>query len=140
MERAIFSSPEVIQYVREKNVNDMDAAENSFDKPEYAQLVYDSAVLQNRQLGRLVQSDGSFLDKDGKVAIPAPKKRLIMVCGHCANSEADIGRPLKRCTWCTNRWYCDAECQKKEWKYHRIQCDAWQKAGERPSTRAAAKE
>lgn len=34
----------------------------------------------------------------------------------------DDEKPLKRCTKCRKVLYCDAECQKADWKAHKMVC------------------
>ncbi|XP_024018122.1 histone-lysine N-methyltransferase ASHR1 isoform X2 [Morus notabilis] len=34
---------------------------------------------------------------------------------------------LKRCSTCQVAWYCGSNCQKEEWKLHRLECDALSK-------------
>ncbi|KAK5680907.1 hypothetical protein LTS10_006665 [Elasticomyces elasticus] len=49
-----------------------------------------------------------------------PKKNVIKrVCGVCG-AGPDIS--LSRCVQCKSVWYCGKECQKKDWKLHKIAC------------------
>lgn len=43
-------------------------------------------------------------------------------CTNCGDTEAKGGGPLKKCARCKNAKYCSAECQKKDWKKHRMEC------------------
>ncbi|KAH7029027.1 uncharacterized protein B0I36DRAFT_363627 [Microdochium trichocladiopsis] len=38
--------------------------------------------------------------------------------------DGDKKRPLMRCTRCKDAMYCSHECQKKDWKKHRMECRA----------------
>ncbi|KXJ90139.1 hypothetical protein Micbo1qcDRAFT_234774 [Microdochium bolleyi] len=45
--------------------------------------------------------------------------------GETADSSAGEGvrgKPLMRCTRCRDAMYCSLECQKKDWKKHRMEC------------------
>ncbi|KAK3652415.1 hypothetical protein LTR56_005125 [Elasticomyces elasticus] len=49
-----------------------------------------------------------------------PNKNVIKrVCGVCG-AGPDIS--LSRCVQCKSVWYCGKECQKKDWKLHKIAC------------------
>ncbi|POS75051.1 MYND finger [Diaporthe helianthi] len=43
-------------------------------------------------------------------------------CRNCGDMEAKDGGPLKKCMRCLKVRYCSAECQKKDWKKHRMEC------------------
>lgn len=43
-------------------------------------------------------------------------------CMNCGALEAKGGGPLKKCSRCLKVRYCSAECQKKDWKKHRMEC------------------
>lgn len=43
-------------------------------------------------------------------------------CRNCGNVEAKGGGALKKCMRCLKVRYCSAECQKKDWKKHRMEC------------------
>lgn len=43
-------------------------------------------------------------------------------CKNCAQSEDDVERPLRKCVRCLKARYCSLECQKKDWKKHRMEC------------------
>lgn len=43
-------------------------------------------------------------------------------CRNCGSLEARGGGALKKCTRCMKVRYCSAECQKKDWKKHRMEC------------------
>ncbi|KAK6246152.1 hypothetical protein SCA6_009242 [Theobroma cacao] len=42
------------------------------------------------------------------------------VCQRCFKS----GRALLKCASCNMVWYCDAECQRLDWKLHKLECRA----------------
>ncbi|PHH85901.1 hypothetical protein CDD83_11023 [Cordyceps sp. RAO-2017] len=43
-------------------------------------------------------------------------------CRSCGKEKASDGGALKKCTKCLQVKYCSVECQKKDWKKHRIEC------------------
>ena len=43
-------------------------------------------------------------------------------CQMCGKARAADGGSLKRCQRCHEAKYCSAECQKKDWKTHRMEC------------------
>lgn len=43
-------------------------------------------------------------------------------CRNCGGLEAKGGGALKKCMRCLKVRYCSAECQKKDWKKHRMEC------------------
>ena len=49
----------------------------------------------------------------------------ISICAACANSNN-----LKHCSHCNAIAYCSAECQKKDWKKHKLDCAELKKAAE----------
>ncbi|KKY32509.1 putative mynd finger family protein [Diaporthe ampelina] len=49
-------------------------------------------------------------------------------CTNCGGLEAKGGGALMKCARCKTVRYCSAECQKKDWKKHRMECG---KAGEK---------
>ncbi|OJT15072.1 hypothetical protein TRAPUB_8329 [Trametes pubescens] len=52
--------------------------------------------------------------KRAGAAHPLDEKR----CATCARAEG----PLKFCSRCHATWYCSQECQKEDWKNHRLAC------------------
>lgn len=44
-------------------------------------------------------------------------------CRTCGRTEATGGGELRRCTRCREARYCCAECQKKDWRKHRMECE-----------------
>ncbi|KAF3765395.1 hypothetical protein M406DRAFT_289588 [Cryphonectria parasitica EP155] len=51
-------------------------------------------------------------------------------CRNCGTSEEDKdGVVLKKCVRCLKARYCSVECQKKDWKKHRMECE---EVGDRP--------
>lgn len=54
-------------------------------------------------------------------------------CRNCGDVEAKGGGALKKCMRCLKVRYCSAECQKKDWKKHRMECsEAEEKWGPKP--------
>ena len=47
-------------------------------------------------------------------------------CAKCHKNQADVS--LKRCGKCHNQWYCSRECQKADWKTHKVSCGSSQQS------------
>ncbi|KAF8067952.1 hypothetical protein FPV67DRAFT_1166626 [Lyophyllum atratum] len=61
------------------------------------------------------------------------KPYLDAYCSNCFGPPQDHG--LKRCPACRTIWYCDAQCQNKDWALHKRECTAiqeWAKAAPSP--------
>ncbi|TDZ12796.1 hypothetical protein C8035_v000478 [Colletotrichum spinosum] len=43
-------------------------------------------------------------------------------CFHCGKVCVDIGKTPKKCGKCESAWYCNADCQKAQWKNHKSVC------------------
>lgn len=43
-------------------------------------------------------------------------------CGVCEASNCADGKPLMACSKCKRSFYCSKECQKKDWKWHKLYC------------------
>ncbi|EME84140.1 uncharacterized protein MYCFIDRAFT_195277 [Pseudocercospora fijiensis CIRAD86] len=43
-------------------------------------------------------------------------------CAVCEAGEYKDGKPLMTCSKCKRSFYCSKECQKKDWKKHKISC------------------
>ncbi|KAI5922011.1 MYND finger [Camillea tinctor] len=43
-------------------------------------------------------------------------------CRNCNATEGKNGEKLLKCSRCKEAMYCSAECQKKDWKKHRMEC------------------
>ncbi|KAI1339893.1 MYND finger [Xylariaceae sp. FL0016] len=46
----------------------------------------------------------------------------VETCRACGAMEEQGGKKLLRCSRCKSVSYCSAECQKKDWKKHRMEC------------------
>ena len=59
----------------------------------------------------------------------APDDRNDAICSNCGRQpDISTGAPaLKLCKGCRSVWYCDAECQKNDWKHHKPKCKAARK-------------
>ncbi|KAI0341475.1 SET domain-containing protein [Trametopsis cervina] len=51
---------------------------------------------------------------------------LSSYCSNCSGPPSP-GAELKRCTRCRTVWYCDTDCQNKDWLSHKQECDALQR-------------
>ncbi|KAI0595144.1 MYND finger [Biscogniauxia sp. FL1348] len=43
-------------------------------------------------------------------------------CRYCNATKSKDGKKLRKCTACRDAVYCSVECQKKDWKTHRMEC------------------
>lgn len=50
------------------------------------------------------------------------KENKVRRCENCRKTENEVNIQLKRCSGCSKVFYCDAECQKSDWIYHRRVC------------------
>ena len=53
---------------------------------------------------------------DGKFEPPTD------ACGRCGKKGKGVEEGLKRCMGCKKMLYCGKECQKKDWKEHKMEC------------------
>jgi tetratricopeptide (TPR) repeat protein len=60
-------------------------------------------------------SISSVKQKDGK----NQKKGSVKVCANCGK----ISSTLMQCANCKQVWYCNKNCQKKQWKVHKLKCE-----------------
>lgn len=51
-------------------------------------------------------------------------------CGVCGEAEKVSGGELLRCSRCKKVRYCSPECQKRDWKRHKVGCVAAAAASE----------
>lgn len=50
----------------------------------------------------------------------APDEQASLVCNHCAGPSA---KNSFRCSRCQSVYYCSPECQRRDWRSHKPQCD-----------------
>ena len=43
-------------------------------------------------------------------------------CGTCGKSEAKRGEEMKKCSGCKLLYYCNRDCQRKDWEKHGDKC------------------
>ena len=53
-------------------------------------------------------------------------------CARCQRTQADIR--LKRCAKCQHQWYCSRDCQKVDWKSHKLFCGSSQQTNAQATT------
>ena len=70
----------------------------------------------------------------GKGAGKTKGKGQIFVCFHCGKS----GAKLRSCSQCHRAYYCDRECQRRDWPRHKPACKAAVAAEAKRATRRAA--
>ncbi|EIW54764.1 uncharacterized protein TRAVEDRAFT_39272 [Trametes versicolor FP-101664 SS1] len=74
-------------------------------------------LAQGGAMGPMPSFD-TFGQRPAGVAYP-----LAGSCGHCQRDEtAGAGAGMMRCSGCKMTRYCGAECQKKDWKRHKVSC------------------
>ncbi|KAF7317441.1 MYND-type domain-containing protein [Mycena chlorophos] len=59
------------------------------------------------------------------VAFPStsdPAEIVHAKCAVCAKDEAEIGAAMQQCSGCKLVCYCSTDCQKLDWKSHKIKC------------------
>ncbi len=98
-----------------------------FQHPVYAKypggfqaVVIDSATLKGRaeRIEDLVRS----LQATTHVATEEEKENFKKICMNSSCGARNV--PLFKCTRCKEVWYCCVECQKKDWKAHKVFCGA----------------
>ncbi|KAJ5108829.1 hypothetical protein N7456_005504 [Penicillium angulare] len=51
-----------------------------------------------------------------------PRNFLDLSCFYCGKTGEDTGNPMFKCGKCKVSWYCDKDCQRGHWKYHKSEC------------------
>jgi hypothetical protein len=83
---------------------------------KYATRVAISPVFASDLVGELV-------DADSIITGPAGAAARLKSCRNCGKKEGgETGVKLKRCARCLEVVYCSSECQKKDWRKHRMEC------------------
>lgn len=54
-------------------------------------------------------------------------------CGACRKTEEELGASLLNCAKCRSTQYCNKECQRKDWKMHKLICGEPKDAPETPT-------
>jgi len=67
------------------------------------------------------KGDEAELSEEGLRAMM--RSLQVEACRNCGAKEAKSGGALKKCMRCLEAKYCSAECQKKDWKKHRMECE-----------------
>ncbi|TPX18253.1 uncharacterized protein E0L32_002762 [Thyridium curvatum] len=65
------------------------------------------------------QGSGAGAGASGSAELPYSPD----TCWTCRAKEAKGGGSLKKCMRCLKARYCSAECQKKDWRKHRMECE-----------------
>mgnify|MGYP003869434749 CR=1 FL=1 len=73
------------------------------------------------------------------VTAPNPKAaaKVVERCRFCNITRAQNDGKLLTCTACKSAHYCDRECQQRDWKHHKVDC---QKLQATASTTTSSKE
>merc|ERR550525_161668 len=61
-----------------------------------------------------------WLERICGVKPPDIEAVLGAVCWHCGEPAREEGPPLKTCTGCGVGRYCDRDCQRQEWRIHKL--------------------
>lgn len=78
--------------------------------------------------------DPDLADSLSKTGFSVDEDNPMLRCMNCGSFEAKGGGPLKKCMRCLKMKYCSPECQKKDWKKHRMECgEPGGKSGEKGS-------
>lgn len=70
-----------------------------------------------------------IIDADMAKTLSGSSRNMTMLgtppasCRSCGSLEAKGGGLLKKCMRCLKARYCSAECQKKDWRKHRMECE-----------------
>ncbi|KAL2186488.1 hypothetical protein L209DRAFT_780451 [Thermothelomyces heterothallicus CBS 203.75] len=51
------------------------------------------------------------------------RKLAVKRCRNCGKAETEEGVKLKKCLRCLEVLYCSAQCQKRDWAKHRMECE-----------------
>lgn len=82
-------------------------------------LMCDNKACMETVRKRVVDYCKEFSDSfkaDGEIILE--KARICSVC----RAEAPDGFLMKKCSRCWARYYCSTECQKTDWKTHKLDC------------------
>uniref|UniRef100_A0A0G4G8D9 MYND-type domain-containing protein n=1 Tax=Chromera velia CCMP2878 TaxID=1169474 RepID=A0A0G4G8D9_9ALVE len=60
----------------------------------------------------------------GLQAAQAGQRVVELKCNNCNTPGGGGGKELKRCSRCQQVWYCNVDCQKADWKFHKRVCKA----------------
>ncbi|RFU80772.1 mynd finger family [Trichoderma arundinaceum] len=55
-------------------------------------------------------------------ALAQPDLLDVKTCGNCGKAESVEGPKLRACSGCLQTQYCSPDCQKEDWKKHRMEC------------------
>ncbi len=71
-------------------------------------------------LASLFESMGVRDDDSSAAAVPGSNDAV--KCAGCKHGSSTFDHPLKKCAGCAMVQYCSKECQKRDWKYHKLTC------------------
>ena len=74
--------------------------------------------ISEEKLETLLRLTAKSMEGTEMFAIPGDQKSKKFACKECSK----IGR-LFKCSRCKDVYYCSKECQKKDWKLHKIICE-----------------
>ena len=91
---------------------------------KYAEMRYDNGAPDIMDEVEFNRSDWSYIDAPAEAALKAAEdKSFNMGMGDlsCGSSGCDT-KKLMKCSQCRNVYYCDANCQRTDWRAHRKDC------------------
>jgi len=84
--------------------------------------------LRNHPVVPKLHTIRAFLDLSGvPTGVPAPLQSLkggMKICRFCSKNEhtLEFQQSLRKCSRCKCTYYCSKECQKADWKSHKLTC------------------
>ena len=94
-----------------------------FASPFVEDIMDASLAAKFPRMGMDADANAGSSSSAGSSTSPALPVQSEDACRACGRADAKPnGGPLKKCARCLEVKYCSAECQKKDWKKHRMEC------------------
>ena len=77
------------------------------------------AVEARRYTERIIKETSRSLRAVGG---PDLRQQQMYICTHCATAKRRVTGKLLQCGRCRAAWYCDKQCQRKDWPEHKGIC------------------
>ena len=89
------------------------------------------------EIGRIEPSSATRSQDEPPVFVAEmPRCPPTVLCGNCGQLEGAAGRKLLRCTGCKTARYCDTDCQRQGWAFHKAVCGSGRSRKEAADTAA----